>query len=81
MNRIRDFKHITQNVGKGKTTGLRNVQDVDAKVCRVKERIEHKLREFNEMNFSKLKESKSCKDKTCTNLNDDEIREKASNVE
>ena len=76
MNRNRDFKHMTQNVGKGKRIRLRSVQDVDRKVCRGKGRIEQKLRECNEMRFSKVKESKAYKDKIYTNLNDDEIREK-----
>ena len=76
MTRNRDFKHVTLNAGKGKRVGLRSVQDIDGKVCHNKERIEYELREHDEMNFSKVKESKAHKDKIHNNLNGDEIRDK-----
>ena len=63
MNRDRDFKCITQNAGKGKRVGSRSLQDVDWKVHHNKENIEHKLRDYNKMHFSKVKGSIAYKDK------------------
>ena len=40
LPRNRDFKHVTQNIGKGKKFGLRSAQDEDEKVCHKKEKIE-----------------------------------------
>ena len=48
VNRDRYFECITQNVGR-KKVGLRSVQDVDGKVHNNREKIEHKLRDYNKI--------------------------------
>ena len=40
INRDKDFKHVTQNAGKGKRIGSRSIQDVDRHIYRNKENIE-----------------------------------------
>ena len=67
---------MTKNVGRGKRVRLRCVQDLDGKVHHNKEKMEQKLRYYNRMHFSKVKDSIACKDKIHTNLTDDDVRKK-----
>ena len=76
LNWNRDFRCITNNLGKGKRLGLRSIQDEEEIECHNKEEIEEKVMMFDEMHFIKVKESKVHEDKICDNFNKDDLRDK-----
>ena len=81
LNRNRDFRHVTNNVGKGKKLGLRSTQDEEGIEYHNKEEIEEKVMKHNKMHFSKVKESKFYKDKMHDNINEDNVRDKTLSEE
>ena len=80
----KDFRCLTNNVGKGKKQGLRKVEVVEGDEIisiRNKDEMERLIIKHNRENFSKGKNTKACEDKTCNSTRKNETRDLTLNGE
>ena len=71
-----DFRSVTSSVGKGKSLGLRSIQDEEVIAYHNKEKKYKKIMLYGHNYFSKVKESEVWNDKMYGNIIDDKIGDK-----